>query len=94
MFIRMRDSHSRSVAKAVSWRIVGSIDTLVLSFIFTGSVKLAGSIASTEMLTKVALYYFHERAWSRIGRALPSPSIEDGSATGKVEPGGAASGQE
>ncbi len=87
MFIRMRDSHSRSVAKAVSWRIVGSIDTLVLSFIFTGSIALAGSIASTEMLTKVALYYLHERAWSRIGRPLLSPSMAQGSAMAKTEPG-------
>jgi uncharacterized membrane protein len=67
MFIRMRDSHTRSLAKAVSWRMLGSVDTLVLSFIFTGSIKLAGSIASTEMITKVALYYLHERAWSQIG---------------------------
>jgi hypothetical protein len=47
MFIRMRDSHTRSLAKAVSWRMLGSVDTLVLSFFFTGSIKLAGSIATT-----------------------------------------------
>jgi hypothetical protein len=40
MFIRVRDSHFRSILKAVSWRITGSIDTFVLSFIFTGSVKV------------------------------------------------------
>jgi hypothetical protein len=48
MFIRVRDSHFRSILKAVSWRITGSIDTFVLSFIFTGSVKVAGSIAGAE----------------------------------------------
>jgi uncharacterized membrane protein len=67
MFIRLRDSHSRSVAKAVSWRVTGSIDTFVLSFIFTGSIGIAGSIAGTEAITKMILYYFHERAWSGIG---------------------------
>ncbi|MDE2446505.1 MAG: DUF2061 domain-containing protein [Alphaproteobacteria bacterium] len=59
----------RSIAKAISWRILGSIDTAVLGYLFTGSFKIAGSIASTEILTKVVLYYFHERAWahSRFG---------------------------
>jgi uncharacterized membrane protein len=66
MFIRTGDSHPRSIAKAISWRITGSVDTFVLSFIFTGSVKLAGSIAISEMATKVVLYYPHERAWSSI----------------------------
>jgi uncharacterized membrane protein len=66
MFIRMRDSHPRSIAKAVSWRITGSLDTFVLSFLFTGSAKLAGSIAGAEMATKMVLYYLHERAWSVI----------------------------
>lgn len=58
--------HPRSIAKAVSWRITGSVDTFVLSFIFTGSAKLAGSIAIAEMATKMLLYYLHERAWSAI----------------------------
>ena len=58
--------HPRSIAKAVSWRITGSVDTFVLSLLFTGSVKLAGSIAIAEMGTKMLLYYLHERAWSAI----------------------------
>jgi len=66
MFIRTRDSHFRSMVKAISWRITGSIDTFVLSFIFTGSVKVAGSIAGAEAVTKMILYYLHERAWSVI----------------------------
>jgi hypothetical protein len=53
MFIRTRDSHHRSLLKALSWRIAGSLDTFVLSFIFTRSLKLAGSIAITEMFTKL-----------------------------------------
>ena len=66
MLIRTRDSHFRSLVKAVSWRITGSIDTFVLSLIFTGSVKVAGSIAGAEAITKMILYYLHERAWSVI----------------------------
>jgi len=63
VFIRKQDTHSRSLAKTVSWRIIGSVDTLILSFLFTGSLKLAGSIAGTEVETKIILYYLHERVW-------------------------------
>ena len=62
MFIRVRDSHSRSIVKAVSWRGTGSVDPFVLSFVFTGSVKVAASIAGAEAITKMILYYLHERA--------------------------------
>jgi uncharacterized membrane protein len=68
MVARAREPHSRSIAKAVSWRITGSLDTLILGLVFTGSLKRAGSIASAEMVTKVALYYLHERVWNRICR--------------------------
>jgi len=60
------EQHSRSLAKAVSWRVLGSIDTFLLGWLFTGSPKAAGAIASTEVITKILLYYFHERAWSSI----------------------------
>ncbi len=67
MFLfRGREAHSRSFAKAMSWRILGSIDTFLLSWFFTGNPKAAGAIATTEVLTKLVLYYLHERAWSRI----------------------------
>ena len=62
-----REAHSRSLAKAVSWRILGSIDTFLLSWLFTSSIKAAGAIALSEVLTKMVLYYLHERAWSGIG---------------------------
>jgi hypothetical protein len=52
MFIRVRDSHFRSILKAVSWRITGSIDTFVLSFIFTGSVKVASRLRTRSPALK------------------------------------------
>jgi len=60
------EGHRRSFVKAVSWRALGSIDTFLLSWLFTGSPKAAGAIASTEVITKIALYYFHERVWSSV----------------------------
>lgn len=60
------DRHIRSLAKAVSWRITGSIDTIILSFIFTQQMQVAFAIGLTEVLTKTVLYYLHERAWNRV----------------------------
>ncbi len=58
----MRESHLRSMVKAASWRATGTIDTFILGYVFTGSVKVAGSIATTEVITKLGLFYLHERA--------------------------------
>jgi sulfate adenylyltransferase subunit 1 (EFTu-like GTPase family)/uncharacterized membrane protein len=63
---RWTETHSRSLAKAVSWRATGSVDTFLVAFLITGSPKLAGSVAVTEILTKILIYYFHERLWACI----------------------------
>ena len=62
----MADSHARSVAKAVSWRTVGTVDTFAISWLITGTAALAGGIAATEVVTKVVLFYLHERAWNLV----------------------------
>ena len=62
----MSDSQARSVAKAVSWRITGTLDTFIISWIITGTWILAGAIAVTEIVTKIGLYWLHERAWNRV----------------------------
>jgi len=64
--ISAREAHTRSFAKAVSWRCTGTIDTFILSWLITGNAKIAGSIASVEVITKILLYYFHERAWALV----------------------------
>lgn len=56
-------SHIISITKAVSWRLLGSFDTMLISWYYTGSLKSGVSIASLELVTKMVLYYFHERAW-------------------------------
>ena len=72
----------RSLVKAVSWRVVGSLDTFILSLLVTGNAKYAVSIASVEALTKIALYYVHERVWRRVawGRLNETPQPEAGPA--------------
>lgn len=76
MFIPVPETHGRSIAKAVSWRITGSLDTFALSWLITGNVVSAGSIATAEVVTKIVLYYLHERAWSHVpfGRHMTLPA--------------------
>lgn len=63
---RVSEKPLRSVAKALSWRVVGTLDTLVVSYILTDKISLAASIASVDFLTKLILYFFHERIWNKI----------------------------
>jgi uncharacterized membrane protein len=60
------ESKWRSITKAVSWRVVGTIDTMILSYFFTGRIDVALAIGGTEVITKVVIFYFHERLWSKI----------------------------
>jgi sulfate adenylyltransferase large subunit len=62
--VRSTESHARSIAKAASWRMTGSLDTFVIATFVTGNAKAASAVALTEILTKTALYYFHERVWA------------------------------
>lgn len=69
------DKPIKSVMKAISWRIVGTIDTMIISYFITGKLSFAISIGSTEVLTKTVLYYFHERIWTHIHRLRLNLSI-------------------
>jgi uncharacterized membrane protein len=60
------DNKWRSVAKTISWRLVGTIDTIIISWLITGTIRLALSIGFVELISKMLLYYFHERTWNKI----------------------------
>ena len=62
----MADQHYRSLVKAISWRVTGTFDTVFISYLITGRIRLALSIGFVELFTKVALYYLHERVWNKI----------------------------
>lgn len=63
-----KESRLRSLIKGITWRVLGTMDTLVLSYLITGEKKAAFSIAGFELVTKFILYYIHERAWQKIPR--------------------------
>ena len=61
-------SRKRHITKAITWRIIGTIDTTILGWIFTGNPLTGLKIGFTEIITKTGLYYLHERAWFRVNR--------------------------
>ena len=62
----MPPTRTRTVVKTISWRTVATLDTFIISYLVTGSGVWAGTIASFEVVTKVVIYYVHERAWIRV----------------------------
>lgn len=59
---------ARHLAKTITWRIVGTLDTMILGWLITGSLKLGLAIGGTEVVTKMVLYFLHERAWFKWGK--------------------------
>ena len=63
-----RESHLRSVLKACTWRVVATCATFAIAYVVTGKPSVAVTIAGVEVVTKIVIYYFHERAWQLIPR--------------------------
>jgi uncharacterized membrane protein len=61
-----RNAHARSLIKAATWRAIGALDTFIISLVVTGHLLISTSIGGTELVTKVGLYYLHERLWLHI----------------------------
>ena len=72
-----KESHKRSITKGFSWRLLGTIDTTLISWFVTGNPLKALSIGGIEVFTKVILYYFHERIWQRIPWGKPVLSMAE-----------------
>jgi len=74
------ESNTRSIAKAISYRFLGSLSTAIIVFVFSGDLKVSAGVGALDVVSKLALYYLHERAWNHIpfGRAPepPSPDYE------------------
>ena len=63
----MKDqTYKRHIAKTITWRIVGTLDTILISWIVTGNPFMGLKIGFAEIVTKMVLYYLHERLWYRI----------------------------
>jgi len=65
------DSQARSLAKAVSYRVLGSAVTALIVLLFSGSLKISLGVGALDMLSKIALYFLHERLWNYIPYGRP-----------------------
>lgn len=71
-------SYKRHVAKTISWRIIGTLDTIILSGVITGSWELGLAIGGVEIVTKMVLYFLHERAWYKLSKFGVNEHINNG----------------
>jgi adenylylsulfate kinase len=72
-----RESHARSVAKAISWRVLGTTATSILVYVFTRRLVLSLAVGGLEFVSKIGLFWLHERAWDRLrfGKQEDKPSV-------------------
>ena len=61
-------SYKRHIAKTISWRVIGTLDTIILSSIITGSWSIGMAIGGVEVVTKMILYFLHERTWYKFSK--------------------------
>jgi len=75
----MKEKRYRSLFKAISWRITGTIDTFLITLIVTGKFKFAIAVSGVEVFTKIFLFYLHERIWNRVnfGREKLDSSVAE-----------------
>jgi uncharacterized membrane protein len=72
----MKEKNYRSLVKSISYRITGTITTFLISLLVTGEIKFALSIMSVDFVSKIAIFYFHERMWNNIqfGKIKETPN--------------------
>jgi len=72
-------THARSLVKGISWRVIGTIDTIFISYLITGHSLKAFKIGGFEVFSKITLYYIHERIWGKIkwGRIWTAASANE-----------------
>lgn len=79
-----KEKASRSATKMISWRVFATLTTMTIIFAFTGNISLSFGVGMIEVVSKMILYYFHERFWNALTwgrypleRAEAGPAIND-----------------
>jgi len=62
----MKDNHSRSVVKAITWRIIATVTTMLLVYIFTRELILTLGVGAFDVGLKLIFYYLHEQVWNAV----------------------------
>lgn len=61
-----RETPARSLAKAISWRVLATLTTSLLVFAFTRHLALSLTVGGVEFVAKIAMFWLHERAWNQV----------------------------
>jgi len=81
-----REAHSRTVAKAVSWRIIATFTTMTAVYIFTGEWLITIGVGIVEVVAKITFYYLHERIWHKISWGKEKHPLSTIPIKGKITP--------
>ncbi len=73
----MSESKKRSVAKAISFRVIATLITMSFIYFLTGSYSFAGIIGALDVIIKLLIYYYHERFWGRLNWGKPRNNSDD-----------------
>ena len=74
---KVLESRKRHIAKTITWRLVGTMDTMTIAWIVSGNPLTGLKIGFAEVITKMGLYYLHERFWYKINLGLPNRTNEN-----------------
>lgn len=67
---KFQNSHKRHLAKTITWRVIGTVDTMVIAWIISGDPMIGLQVGLAEIFTKMILYYIHERIWYKLNFGL------------------------
>ncbi|WP_435135566.1 DUF2061 domain-containing protein [Formosa sp. A9] len=73
--VTMAESNKRHILKTITWRVVGTIDTMILAWVISGDPMVGLKVGFTEVITKMLLYYFHEKIWYKINFGIENRRI-------------------
>ena len=82
----MREYRKRSIVKAICWRAIATLTTMLVVFIFTRQLTLAVGIGAVEVVAKLLFYYLHERTWNHIRWGKPQHPLAGLTVTRELEP--------
>ncbi len=83
---KLGETHTRTVLKAISWRVIASLTTMTIIYVLTREWVLTLGAGLVEASSKMLFYYLHERAWGKIGWGKQTHPLENIPVTRELEP--------
>jgi len=83
---KLGETHTRTVIKAISWRVIASMTTMTIIYVLTREWVLTLGAGLVEASSKMLFYYVHERAWGKIGWGKQKHPLENIQVTRELEP--------